>query len=436
MAEILKKIIDNLNDNNLEKAYELCNKSSDKKIEHIICNIRGVISFKRQKLETAKSEFLKSIELNKNFIDAYKNLFKLNLKIQDFKFAVKNAEKVLELDIQKTSKSYFNLALAHDLDKDYKKAIKIYEVVETLDFKEKKILFNNMGKCFWGAENINEAKRYYLKALKLDQNDKLIVNNLLIIYLRTEDKDKIEQFYKKAEEIDKNYIEFKLNQSDYFLFKDETEKAINLLKSIIVDSKNYVAYTKLARIYSMIDNYDNAVETIEEAINIFPNKKDLKFTRGILHLIKGEFEKGWEFYELRDSILKDLSFEKIKKWKGENLKDSRVLVTSEQGMGDVIQFSRFLISLSPLCKEIDFITYDKLLPIFKNQFRNINISNKKKILKKKYDFQISIGSLNKYFYKDKNSNSSDLINFSVDKKKKWNFSQKDEKKKYWFGMVG
>ncbi len=416
MAESLKKIIDHLNKNDLDKAYELCDQNSDKKIKHIINNIKGVISLKKHKYKTAESEFLKSIKLDKNFIDPYKNLFKLNLKTENFKSAIENGKKIIELDFQKNSISYFNLALAYDLNKDYKKAIETYKIVETLNFKEKKILFNNMAKCFWGAREVNNAENYYLKALEIDQHDKLIINNLLILYLRIGEKDKIEQFYKKAELIDENYIEFKLNKSDYFLFRDKIEKAIELLKSIIEDSKNYTAYTKLAKIYSIIGNNKKAIETVEEAIAIYPNIKDLKFTRGILHLIEGNFKEGWEFYELRDSLVIDSSFENIKTWRGENLKDSTILVTSEQGMGDILQFSKFLINLSFISKKIDFVIFDKLLPVFKSNFKNIDIYKKSEILENKYDYKISIGSLNRYFYKDNNSNSSDLLNLSSDKK--------------------
>ena len=48
--------------------------NKDNKIEHLILNIKGVIFFKQQKFEQAKKEFLKSIELDKSFIDPYKNL--------------------------------------------------------------------------------------------------------------------------------------------------------------------------------------------------------------------------------------------------------------------------------------------------------------------------------------------------------------------------
>tara|TARA_Y100001958_G_scaffold54779_1_gene36844 strand:+ start:683 stop:2407 length:1725 start_codon:yes stop_codon:yes gene_type:complete len=428
MTEKFQKIIEYIKNDNLDKAYELSDVISDEEDEHIINNIKGVILFKKQKLDSAKKFFLKSIKIDKNFIDPHKNLFKLNLKIQDYESAIDNAKKIIDLDDQKKSISYFNLALAYDLNKDYNQAIDLYKIVETMNFSEKKILFNNLAKCFLATENINEAKNYYSKALELDENDKFIINNLLILYLRIGDKYKIEQFYKKAENIDKDYIEFKLNSSDYLLSKEKIKEAIELLESIIDDTKNFVAYTKLAKIFSMIGDYKKAKEIIDEAISIYPNSKDLKFTKGMYHLTLGEFEKGWELYEFRNSIIKDKSFKNIKIWNGEDLKNSSLLVTREQGMGDVLQFSKFLLNLSYSCKKIDFVIYSKLLPIFKKKYKNINICNRNEILKNEYDYKISIGSLNKYFYKENSSDSSNLINFSEDRKKHWH-SVLDNKKK-------
>ena len=180
--------------------------------------------------EEAKINFLKSIELEEKFLDPYKNLFQLFLKTNNLTSAIEIGNKVIELDTDKNPLSFFNLALAYDLNRDFKKAIKFYKIVENINFKEKKILFNNMAKCFLGLNNVEEAKSYYLKALEIDKNDKLIVNNLLILYLRLGDKNQIEFFYNKAKEIDHNYIEFKLNESDYFLSKDKIDKAIEILK--------------------------------------------------------------------------------------------------------------------------------------------------------------------------------------------------------------
>ena len=429
MEAILKKIIACLNNNQLIEALQLCEKNTEKKIEHLILNIKGVIFFKQNKFEFAKENFLKSIDLDQNFIDPYKNLFKINLKQQDYISAIENGKKVIEYENQKNPLSYFNLALAFDLNKDYKTAIKLYKIVEKTDFKEKKILFNNLAKCYFSDSNVDQSINYYHKALEIDKNDKRIVNNLLNLYLRVGKMDEAEYYYNKAKDIDENYIEFKFNKSEYLLLKDKTEEAIKLLKSIINESKNYIAYTKLAKIYAMIKNNNKKViETIDEALKVYPNMRDLKFTRGILHLVEGEFEKGWDLYELRGSIQKIKIFENIKLWRGENLKNSTILVTSEQGMGDVLQFSKFLINLSPQCKKIDFVVYDKLLPLFKKNYKNIDICQVSEIKNRKYDYRISIGSLNKYFYKNEKSKNSELINFDKDKKNEWEATLSKKKK--------
>ena len=420
MDVILKKIISYLNNNQLIEALQLCEKNTEKKIEHLILNIKGVIFFKQNKFKLAKQNFLKSIDLNQNFIDPHKNLFKIHLKKQDYISAIENGKKVIEYENKKNPLSYFNLALAFDLNKDYKIAIKLYKIVEKTDFKEKKILFNNLAKCFFSISNVNESTNYYHKALEFDKNDKIIINNLLNLYLRVGKIDKAEYYYNRAKNIDENYIEFKFNRSEYLLLKNKIQEAIKLLKSIINESKNLIAYIKLAKIYLMINNNNKKViETIDEALKVYPNMRDLKFTRGIIHLVEGEYEKGWDLYELRGSMQKNKNFENINLWKGENLKNSSILVTSEQGMGDVLQFSKFLINLSSLCKKIDFVVYDKLLPLFKKKYKNIDICEISEIQNRKYDYRISVGSLNKYFYKNGESKTSELINFDDDKKNEW-----------------
>ena len=57
MAENLKKIINYLNNNDLDKAYQLCCQNSNIKIEYIINNIKGVILLKKKKLEKQNLNF-------------------------------------------------------------------------------------------------------------------------------------------------------------------------------------------------------------------------------------------------------------------------------------------------------------------------------------------------------------------------------------------
>ena len=68
----------------------------------------------------------------------------------------------------------------------------------------------------------------------------------------------------------------------------------------------------------------------------------------MLRLLKGEFEGGWQDYEQRWTLPnKALPSLQRPRWDGSPLAGKTILVYAEQGLGDTIQFVRYL----PLVKE-------------------------------------------------------------------------------------
>ena len=57
MSNFLKEIIDHFNNNHLDEALNLCEASNEKKIAHLITNIKGAILFKQQNYELAKKGY-------------------------------------------------------------------------------------------------------------------------------------------------------------------------------------------------------------------------------------------------------------------------------------------------------------------------------------------------------------------------------------------
>ena len=129
---------------------------------------------------------------------------------------------------------------------------------------------------------------------------------------------------------------------------------------------------------------------------------------------RGDFKEGWNYFEYRKSKLNE-QYSNIAEWTGEILTNKKILVYNEQGIGDAIQFSKYLFALSKICEQIDFVLDDKLHPLFKRKFENINIIKKLEILDNKYEFKISLGSLIKFFYNESGLNKNNLLN--VDKLK-------------------
>ena len=84
-----------------------------------------------------------------------------------------------------------------------------------------------------------------------------------------------------------------------------------------------------------------------------------------------------------------------------------------------IQFSKYLFALSKKCKIIDFVLDDKLYPIFKKNFQNINVLKKSETTIKEYDYKISLGSLIKFFYNESDLNKNNLLHVNELKIDEW-----------------
>ena len=414
----LEQIINLFKNNQFDEALRLCDQNSDKSIEHIILNFKGAIYFKQKNFELAMKNFLKSIELNENFIDPYKNLYLLYLKCEEFINAINCSEKIIKIEKIKNPESYYKLAYACEMNGNYTDAINYYKISESLGFANKKSLFNNLGTVYLKLNNTQESEKFLLKALEFNDSDKIIINNLLRCYLHSRNYKKAELYYKKAEDIDKENDAFKYNKIELLISQHKFEEAIDLLKKLVEDTNNFLAPLRLASLYSRLEKTNQAEMVIDNSLKIHPNNTQLKYSKGRIMLKKGDFDAGWKYFEFRKSKLNE-KYGNINEWNGEKLSDKNILVYNEQGIGDAIQFSKYLFALSKICRGIDFIVDDKLFPLFKKNIEKINIYKNTDIIKKECDYKISLGSLIKFFYNKTDSRKDNLIYLNEAKKLEW-----------------
>lgn len=90
-----------------------------------------------------------------------------------------------------------------------------------------------------------------------------------------------------------------------------------------------------------------------------------RYNVAMLLLALGNLELGWQLYHARANNDKLLWDERIPKWEGEDLAGKTILVFSEQGAGDVIQFLRFLPVLEQRGIRCVFIAFDDIVGLLK-----------------------------------------------------------------------
>ena len=267
-------------------------------------------------------------------------------------------------------------------------SIQFYNSAILHGFIDKKIIYNNLGNIFLQLDKIQKSVEFYSLALNEDSNNKLILNNLIKAQIKKRDIQSIEKLLNKAESIDKNYSEYLNNKAELLVLKKKFNEAIIFLKNLIKNNNDPKNFLLLSKIYFTIGKTDSGNNIINETAISFPDNISVINFKGMTDLYNGDFINGWKSYEFRRSALNKL-YPEVKEWKGQNLENKRILVYNEQGIGDAIQFSKYLFPLSRLCKNIDFLVNEKLHKIFNNNI-GINSISKKEITITKYDFKVPL----------------------------------------------
>lgn len=103
------------------------------------------------------------------------------------------------------------------------------------------------------------------------------------------------------------------------------------------------AYVNMGVALRDMQRFDEAFEAFRQALRIHPDHPGARTNRAQTNLILGNFEHGWREYEWRWQDGHQVHDVKGPRWNGKaSLKGKRLLVHAEQGLGDTIQFVRYL----------------------------------------------------------------------------------------------
>ena len=393
----LKEIADYIINKNFDQALKLCENYQNEKNKHIIFNFKGVIHLSQNNFENAEINFLNSLKENNKFIDPLNNLIQLYFRKKDYIKLLFYSKKLIEID---SSNPSFNYKLGYALEQNNKieESIEYYKNCINLNGKDKLKALNNIGSILSKSKKYKIANQYYLDALKIDQNNSLTINNLLSNFLELRDEKNSDIFYEKAKNIDQNIIYFLYNKVEYLIQKNQIDDAIEILKNN--KNKDLKFFIKLIRVYYLIGEREKAQNLFDELKKIETNDSEYFQFLGMRFLFQGNFEIGWKYYEHRNTKLKNI-FNTIAEWNGEDICQKSIIVYNEQGLGDSIQFSKFIIPLLKLTNNVTFLVQKNIIDIFKKDIPNLKVVSKENFHDNKFDFKISLGSLLKFFYKEK-----------------------------------
>lgn len=129
-----------------------------------------------------------------------------------------------------------------------------------------------------------------------------------------------------------------------------TEEALaHLLVAGEMDPNSYTLNSNLGVLYHGMGLYDTAIRAYERALEQNPGAAQTHFNLSTSLLLCGEWERGFREMEWRTrlpNLRRPVCV--LPAWSGQPLKGKRLLVSAEQGLGDMIQFTRFIPRLKAL----------------------------------------------------------------------------------------
>ena len=120
--------------------------------------------------------------------------------------------------------------------------------------------------------NLQVAKSYYQKVLKIDPNRLGVLNNLGGIFQYLGDFQKAKECYEKAIELNPNYVDAHYNLGVTFKKLGKNQKAKECYEKAIELNPNYInAFNNLGGIFQDLGDFQKAKEYYEKVIKIDPN---------------------------------------------------------------------------------------------------------------------------------------------------------------------
>ncbi len=103
------------------------------------------------------------------------------------------------------------------------------------------------------------------------------------------------------------------------------------------------ALVNLSSTQKELGRFAEAEATLRQALALAPDNPVLRYNWALLMLLLGRVDEAWDGWEqrFRAGAIPGRMFSEPQ-WQGNTLGDRRLLVHSEQGLGDVIQFARYL----------------------------------------------------------------------------------------------
>lgn len=215
-------------------------------------------------------------------------------------------------------------------------------------------------------ERFQEAIDIYQQGMEIKGDDFGILYNLGITYLNQFDYANALNYLLLAQKQNNKSVDLLLTIAVCFAKKRDFGAACNSVdEAKKLEPNNLLIPFQMGTLLMQQDKNEMALQYFDEVIKLEPNHIEANYHKGLVLLKEERYKEAIQYYRYR-VIRKNNKFGKFNDFELPRInKDSEILVSWEQGVGDEILNMALLNDIKKKVKSVTYITQDKLIDWFR-----------------------------------------------------------------------
>jgi len=200
----------------------------------------------------------------------------------------------------------------------------------------------NHGNVLREQKKYDQAVVCYQRALAVKPGYVDAMCNLGIVYGLQNKLDQAASIFKNALTVAPDRTDLICNLADVFHTQGKPSQAVPLFeRALALKPDQYKACNCLCNACFDLGDLARSIAWNQRTLAIKPDYGEALMNKSLLELLQGDYASGWRNYEVRWKVYKSRLFAQPL-WSGQPLGGARILLHAEQGLGDSLQFLRYV----------------------------------------------------------------------------------------------
>ncbi len=249
---------------------------------------------------------------------------------------------------------------------DYDAAVEVFESIMEQGFKNG-VLLSTYGNALKGLGRFAQAVEASKEALALLPGNLKCTMNLGAAHLAAGDWEQAVSVYELALADHPAESEIHFNLGTAWLQGRELDKArAALQRAVSFERSSFQAWMNLGAVRKLLGDFHGCREAYSTAVELDPEDARAQWNLSLAELFDGDYVQGWERYEWRRQVedipVRDFP---MREWDGRMAPEENLLIHSEQGLGDTLQFVRLAQFAKTRVKNVCLLVPRPLVPVLR-----------------------------------------------------------------------